>query len=136
DEEAARRLAEEAVSLLHERDDPRRMLRPLGVLSEVLRRQGDLAGAQHACRERLAVARRLGSRSNEASTLGDVGVLAMQTGDFDEAGRMLEASAVMSKEVGFRGAEGDAQAMLGRLWRLRGNLPQAERADEAALAIY
>lgn len=87
-------------------------LRALGIIAEVLRRQGKWAEAMRTLEKQLTVARSLGELAAEAAIFGAMGSVQRSAGAFEEAARHYK------QELIFRQGAADLQAEIAALGEL------------------
>jgi tetratricopeptide (TPR) repeat protein len=105
----------------------------LGLLARNL---GQPDEARRYYEQALAIAREVGNRGSEGSTLNSLGLLARNLGQPDEARRYFEQAVGILHEVGNRSGEATALYNLGSLARYLGQPVEARRYYEQALTLF
>ena len=83
----------------------------------------------------LTAARRAGDRSGEAATLGQLGLIQQQTGDYAAAAASLAQAAALFHDLEDLPGEADALSYLGFLRTVTGDYPAAAASHQQALAL-
>ena len=123
---AARRYAEQGVSIAREMDDSTSLVDILGVLGFVTRVQEDWAAARDALQECLRLAREIGHTRNEGIALHHLGLLALEADhDFAAAWSLSNQSVRLQRQIGDRRLEGAVLVGMARVARARGDLDTA-----------
>lgn len=99
-------------------------------------RSRDLAGAQAAYEESLAVHWDLGDRLGSAGVLHSLGNLAFQQRDWDEAGRLFEESLVIGRELQDRRVIAASLTNIGAVAEVRGDRAAARRCYDESLEAW
>ncbi len=79
--------------------------------------------------------REIGDRSGEAKSLGSLGNIALQRGEFDAAEEYHERSLSIKQEIGDRSGEAKSLGSLGTIARDRGEFDAAEEYHDRSLSI-
>jgi predicted ATPase/class 3 adenylate cyclase len=117
-------LAVDALALCSEESEDRaRLLGALAAMSEI---RGELAEAQDAARECLALSRRLGFGKGEAQSLLDLGYIASTEGRLDEARTLYEESLAAADRIDWEGGRVEARMALADLALQGGDWVRAE----------
>jgi predicted ATPase/DNA-binding SARP family transcriptional activator/Tfp pilus assembly protein PilF len=136
DIQAARKLADEGLTLAQELGDPHNVALAYGVLGIVLWKQKQFASARHYCEEALAQFRKLGNKIRMADSLQALGRIAMNQDDLEAAQPYLEECLAIFQELddqlGFNAALSD----LGLLAYLRGDYSAARLYHEKSLRLF
>jgi predicted ATPase/class 3 adenylate cyclase len=127
DEDAARRLLEEAVALYAQTEERSRHTRALNSLGIVTRNGGDLRRARELLTECLAMRRELGEPGMISVTTCDLGIVAFDEGDLDAAESLFEESLAIDSSLGDSAGIAINTGNLGWLALTRG---QVDRAAE------
>ena len=98
-------------------------------------RQGDLAAAETAFTEALAIWRALGDRRGQSKTLNNLGNVADFRGDLDRAAGLFAESLAIARELGHRDNAATALNNLALVHHNRGDLDAAEAMLKESLAI-
>lgn len=135
DNEKARSLLEEALSIWRELGDKEGMANGLNNLGWVACELNDLAKGQSLSEEGLALNRELGQKRGMAVALNNLGWLAHYRGEYDAARRFHEESLALRREIGDR--RGIAFALSNLAWAegYHGSYGKALELLEEPLAI-
>lgn len=143
DLDAARRRFEESLAVLGEDLEPS-MLAPslvnLGVVTQELSRDGaapteGAAAARRLYEQGLGIYRELRDGNGTAVALENLGTLAAQQGDLDEATSLLLQSLAIRRQLGERIGIAAGMRFLGQIARRRGELEEARSLHEESLTI-
>lgn len=96
---------------------------------------GDIAGAEAAFGDALAMYTELGQRSDVATMQHQLGLLAQHRGDWDRAAELYRACLAVKEEFGDRAAIGISYHQFGMLAENRGDRTAAEEWFRKALAL-
>ncbi len=103
--------------------------------ARALQFQGDYATAQEHIEESLRLARELGDRRVESTTLAQLGIVAFQRGRYGAARGFYQQALVIARQLGDRAVESLAVNNLGETERLLGNYEAALRLFEAGRQV-
>lgn len=104
--------------------------------AQILRRIGDLDGAERTLQANLVLRRTLGDRRGEAMVLSQLGLTARAVGRTEDAVRYLTDSVAIRREEGDEQGEADDLSVLARLARTRGDLVSARADFTRCIAIF
>jgi eukaryotic-like serine/threonine-protein kinase len=105
----------------------------LNGLAVLLMQQGDLAGARSLYEERLAMARLVGSRPDEASALRNIASMWLREGNLPRARELFEQALKRSRSIAAKAAVASTLNNLGQTMYLSGDLPEAAKMLDQAV---
>ncbi|MDP9366396.1 MAG: tetratricopeptide repeat protein [Chloroflexota bacterium] len=114
---------------------PRLKLRALSSLAGLLFGLGNYKRAKELYEQSLALARELGDRAGEASSLRNLGSVAASLGDYARAKELHEQSLALARELGNRAGEASSLGNLGLLAYDAGDLSRAEQLLDESRVI-
>jgi predicted ATPase/DNA-binding SARP family transcriptional activator len=102
----------------------------------MMTRDGDDGLAYHLSVESRAISRRIGDRKREADTLANLGHIALQRGDLEDARALFTECLTSNRAIGNAQGIADAVSFLALTAYHRGQLDEARRLNEESLAIW
>lgn len=137
DYQEARAVWEEAISLMQSDEVLTWQLAMVySHYGDGLRRHGDYPQAAARYRQSLALMRQMGNVDMIAYPLGNLGLLALQEGNLDEAHRLIAESVAISQASGNWLGMGDWVLQLGQVLLYLDRTDEAARSLREALAIF
>src|SRR5919201_2871785 len=128
-------LKEEAITLLRESADERRLAATIKDLGEIAAMQGDWERAEELIDESLAIRRRLGDKGGIAHSLAGRGEIALARGDWGRAGPALKEALDGYRDAGYDWDAGAVTHSLAELARRSGNADAAIRGYVEGIEI-
>ena len=135
DLQEARLLLTESVTLCHELDDNRALVRPMSTLGRVMAEQGDQAAAASLMKECITLCRKLGSTWELSRSLLTLGYIVWLEGDLKQAIALTQESLMLARELGDKSQAAHALNNLGHLYWDQGDLVQAKAHAEEGLML-
>jgi predicted ATPase/DNA-binding XRE family transcriptional regulator len=136
--EDARKWFEKHVSLLQDWEHPMRdsqLSASYCLMGDRLRDSGQYAEAKAHYQKSLELDKALTGMMG-TYTSGNLGRLALQEGNLQEAHNLITHSVTLSRSIGSRVSIADWTRCLGEVWLFMGNLTQAEVSFEESMALY
>jgi CHAT domain-containing protein/Tfp pilus assembly protein PilF len=107
----------------------------LALLGVVLAARGDFRKACERYEEALEIDRKLGDRSGEAATLGNLATARFRLGELEKARDDYERSLALAREVGNRSVAQNAVGNLGMVFRALGDYRGAQEHNETYVEL-
>jgi tetratricopeptide (TPR) repeat protein len=108
----------------------------LARLGEQAAWQNDLAAAQPALEESLALFRELGETRSIADTLSSLGAVTLFRGDYERSGALLEESLSLFRQIEDRSGIAECFFFMGHLAYAQGNLRRAHERYQEGLSLF
>ena len=87
------------------------------------------------CQQSLIIARKIGDRYTEGSSLGNLGLAYLYQGEYSQAIEFCQQSLVIAREIGDRYTEGKSLANLGNAYLYQGEYQRAIKFCQQSLVI-
>lgn len=136
DNEVARTLYDESLTIFREADNPGGMALALSGLGNLAYVQGDNANARAHYEQCLAIQQEMGASYGIANSLNSLGNVACSQGDYAAAQSYLEESLAIFREVGNPGGMALALRNLGNVAFAQGDYAAAQSYQKESLAIF
>ncbi|HWZ17222.1 MAG TPA: protein kinase [Ktedonobacteraceae bacterium] len=133
DLQEARLLLTESVTLCHDLDDDRALVRPMSTLGRVMVFQGDHVAATSLLKECITLCRKLGSTWELSRSLLTLGYIVWLEGDLKQAIALTQESLMFARELGDKAQIAHALNNLGHFFWDQGDLVQARAYAEEGL---
>ena len=104
-------------------------------LGHLLKRIGDLDGAEESYRTVFTIAKKTNDQKWTAIASGNLGILYKTRGELEKAETMYEQSLAINKALGRKEGMANDYGNLGNLYQTRGELEKAEEMYQQSLAI-
>jgi tetratricopeptide (TPR) repeat protein len=97
--------------------------------------QGQYPEALNYFQQALVIAREVGNRAGEGTTLNNIGLVYQAQGRYDQALQNYQQALVVSREIGNRAGEGTTLNNIGAVYEAQGRYDQALQNFQQALVV-